>query len=76
MLQYEFEERVVKSLETIAECFKKQTRIAEEAMKKTQELYEANMAMIKENKSIDEKLLNSNELTGGRFTEFKDLDGT
>ena len=49
MLQYEFEERVVKSLETIAECFKKQTKIAEEAMKKSQELFEANMAMIKEN---------------------------
>ena len=44
----EFEGKVVKFLETIAGCLEKQVQIAEEAMKKTQELYVANMAMIKE----------------------------
>ena len=44
----EFEGKVVRSLETIAGCLEKQVQTAEEAMKKTQELYVANMAMIKE----------------------------
>ena len=43
------EERIVKSLETIAECMVKQFELAKEITKKSQELYEANMAMIKEN---------------------------
>ncbi|MBE3138934.1 MAG: hypothetical protein IMZ63_03875 [Actinobacteria bacterium] len=43
------EERIVKSLETIAECMVKSNEMAKEAMKKSQELYEANIAMINEN---------------------------
>ena len=42
------EDRIVHALETIADCFLRQIQIAEEAMKKTQELYKANMAMMKE----------------------------
>ena len=42
------EDSIVKSLETIAKCLVKQTQMAEEAIKKSQELYKANMAMIKE----------------------------
>jgi len=42
------EDSIAKSLETIAECLLKQTEMAREAMKKSQELYEANMAMMKE----------------------------
>ena len=42
------EDSIVKSLETIAKCMLKQNKMAEEAMKRTQELYKANMAMIKE----------------------------
>ena len=45
----EFESKIVKSLETIAECVVKSTKLAEEAMKKSQELFEANIAMINEN---------------------------
>ena len=44
----EFESKIVKSLETIAECVVKSTNLAEEAMKKNRELQEANMAMMKE----------------------------
>ena len=43
------EERIVKSLETIAECMVKSNEMAKEALKKSYELYEANMAMINEN---------------------------
>ena len=42
------EDRIVKSLETIAECQLKQTEMAREAMKKSQMLFEANMAMMRE----------------------------
>ena len=42
------EDKIVKSLETIAECLVKSTNLAEEAMKKNRELHEANMAMIRE----------------------------
>ena len=42
------EDRMVHALETIAKRSLRQIQIAEEAMKKTQELYKANMAMIKE----------------------------
>ena len=41
------EDRIVKSLETIAKCIVKSNKLAEEAMKKNRELHEANMAMIK-----------------------------
>ena len=44
----EFEGKVVKSLETIAECSVKSNEMAKEAFKKSNQLYEANMAMIKE----------------------------
>ena len=49
----EFEGKIVKSLETIAKCLEKQVQIAEEAMKKSLELYEADMAMIKESQIKD-----------------------
>ncbi|MCK4320963.1 hypothetical protein KAX08_00370 [candidate division WOR-3 bacterium] len=42
------EDRIVKSLETIAECQLKQTEMAREAMRKSQMLFEANMAMMRE----------------------------
>ena len=42
------DERIIKALETIAKCILKQTQFAEEAIKKSQELYEANVAMMKE----------------------------
>ena len=44
----EFEGKVVKFLETIAECSVKSNEMAKEAFKKSNQLYEANMAMIKE----------------------------
>jgi len=42
------DERIIKALETIAKCILKQTQFAEEAIKKSRELYEANVAMMKE----------------------------
>ena len=39
---------IAESLKTIAECAVKQNKMAEEAIKKSQELYEVNVAMIKE----------------------------
>ena len=46
--EWEIEYRRTKASEIIAECMIKQNEMAESAIKKTQELYEANMAMIKE----------------------------
>jgi len=42
------EDRIVKSLETIAKCMVKSNEMASEALKKSNDLYKANMAMIKE----------------------------
>jgi len=50
------EERIVKSLETIAECMLKSNKMAGEATKKNRELHEANMAMIRERYDKEEKL--------------------
>jgi len=44
----EFEGKVVKFLETIAECLVKSNEMAKEALKKNNQLYEANKAMMKE----------------------------
>ena len=44
----EFEGKVVKAIETIAECLVKSNEMAEEALKKSNQLYGANMAMKKE----------------------------
>jgi len=43
------EDRIAQALETIAECMVKQHEMAKEALEKSQILYEANMAMMKEN---------------------------
>ena len=74
----EFEIRIVKSLETIAECSLKQSQIAEEAMKKTQELYKANMAMIEERYDKELKIEHTPikiELDNGQML-MGGLDGT
>jgi len=42
------EERIAQALETIAECMIKQNEMAEEALKKSQILHEANKAMMNE----------------------------
>ena len=56
------EERIVKSLETIAECMVKSNEMAKEALKKSYELYETNMTMIKENtKTTNTETLFKNE---------------
>ena len=44
----EFEGKVVKFLETIAECLVKSNEMAKESLKKSNQLYEANMAIMKE----------------------------
>jgi len=44
------EDRIAQALETIADCMVKQHEISKEALKKSQILYEANMAMMKENR--------------------------
>ena len=41
------EDRIVKSLETIVSCMVKSNEMAGEALKKSQELFEANMAIMK-----------------------------
>ena len=71
------EDSIVKSLETIAKCMLKQNKMAEEAIKKSNELYKANMAMIKESQiKIEEKPVpvefDDNYKTGVKL----DLDGT
>ena len=59
----EFEGKVVKFLETIAECSVKSNEMAKESLKKSNQLYEANMAMIREKRGYSKKdvdeLLNS-----------------
>ena len=42
------EDRIVKSLETIASCMVKSNEMAEEALKKSNRLYEASRAMMRE----------------------------
>jgi len=42
------QDRIVKSLETIAKCMVKSNEMASEALKKSNDLYKANVAMIKE----------------------------
>lgn len=42
------EDRIVRALETIAECLHKSNEMASESLKKSNKLYEANMAMMKE----------------------------
>jgi len=42
------EDRIVYALETIASCLVKSNEMAKEALKKSNQLYEANMAMKKE----------------------------
>jgi len=42
------EDRIVKALETIAKCMVKSNEMAKEALKKSNQLYGANMAMKKE----------------------------
>ena len=44
----EFEGKVVKAIETIAECLVKSNEMGSEALKKSNQLYESNMAMIRE----------------------------
>ena len=56
------EDRIVKSLETIAECQLKQTEMAREAMKKSQILFEANMAMMRESQIKPEIILDKESL--------------
>ena len=48
--------RKTRALEIIARCQIKQNEMAESAIKKTQELYEANMAMIRERYDKEIKL--------------------
>lgn len=48
------EDSIVKSLEIIAKCMIKSNQMAEEAIKKSQELYEANVAIMKENQKETE----------------------
>ena len=59
----EFEGKIVKSLETIAECLVKQNKMAEEALKKSNQLYEVNMAMMKESQIKIEHIPHKIELT-------------
>lgn len=67
------EDRIVKSLETIAECLVKSNEMAKEAMKKSQMLYETNMAMMKESQIKPEY----NGKVKIQFTEeLPKLDGT
>ena len=49
----EFEGKVVKFLETIAECLVKSNEMAKEALKKNNQLYEANKAMMRERYELD-----------------------
>ncbi|GAG63234.1 unnamed protein product [marine sediment metagenome] len=54
--------RIAKALEVSATCQIEQTQMAKEAIKKSQELYEANMVMIKESKPeiiLDKELVKS-----------------
>lgn len=71
------EDRIVKSLETIAKCMLKQNKMAEEAIKKTQELYEANMTMMKENSQIDyDGEMTKKEQFPQGIEPLKNIDGT
>ena len=71
----EFEGKVVKFLETIAECLVKSNEMAKEALKKSNQLYEANMAMKKEGVEykIPEVKLNDDAVLSNLM---QDLDGT
>jgi len=65
----EFEGKIVKSLETIAECMVKSNEMAKEALKKSNQIHEANMAIMEENskaeakkdRAIDERIFLNNE---------------
>jgi len=68
------EDSIVKSLETIAECMVKSNEMAREALKKGNQLYGANMAMINENT----KTTNTKTPLEQKFTEeiLEGLGGT
>ena len=61
------EDRIVKALETIAECMVKSNEMAKEALKKSNRLYGANMAMMRESQI---------EYDGEIKIGLSDLDGT
>ena len=64
------EVRIVKSLETIAKCMVKSNEMAREALEKSNKLYGANMAMMRESQiKPDIKVVLNEE-------QLKDLDGT
>ena len=79
------EDRIVKSLETIASCMVKSNEMAGEALKKSNELHRANIAMMKESqighipykikiiKPIPEVKLNDDAVLSNLM---QDLDGT
>ena len=76
------EDSMVISLETIAKCMVKQNEMAEKAMKKSQELYKANMTMMKLSQ-IKPKIILDKELFKSmkepiplNEEQLKDLDGT
>ena len=68
------EDRIVKSLETIAKCQLKQTEMAKEAMKKSQMLYGANMAMMKESQiKPDIKVVLSEEVNKRNYPKLTQI---
>ena len=72
------EDRIVKSLETIAECLVKSNEMAKEALKKSNQLYEANMVMKKEEIGyIPYKVEITTPIDDAVLSNLmKDLDGT
>ena len=75
-MQTELENRMVKSLAIIAQCMLKSNKMAEEALKKSNELHNANMAMMKESQiEYDGVLTAEKQFPEGRVL-LDGLDGT
>jgi len=70
------EDRIVKSLETIASCMVKSNEMAGEALKKSNELHRANMAMMKESQIKIEHIPFKIELNKEQEEILEGLDGT
>ncbi|MBA7583376.1 hypothetical protein ES708_25318 [subsurface metagenome] len=63
------EQRMVKALETIAECLVKHTQIAEQSFKEAKELRDYTLGMMKKDLEITKHFPQGKEI-------LKDLDGT